>query len=310
MTTFDTLTTNSTVIARNASDGAISLYRALNWRLLRRKMRFSQRHKYSTFVLIYCSLIFTAQVYSGLVLASDDYQTAYDYLQQQQYAMAKQLFARQTGYAARMGEGSAAYYLADYKQAAQQFTQALLDADSDQQRGKALFNLANSRFQLSDYTTAEILYRDVLRYLPEHAASISNLEFARALQREAIKGTRTAHRAGRGAQTGEAPQGMSTEGVRGLTLGEDRQPPVFLPNSDNTQRANGQELNQARAASTRVDADRDSDWQYRINTLEQLQQENLHIEASHSFWQRLFEQEEGFPAPLEQVQELPGVKPW
>ncbi|MDH5446603.1 MAG: VWA domain-containing protein [Gammaproteobacteria bacterium] len=254
--------------------------------------------------------VITSLLNSHDVLASDNYQTAYEYLQQQQYSKARQTFTRLPGYAARMGEGNAAYHLKDYKQAAQQFTQALLDAVNDQQRGMALFNLANCRFQLSDYVTAENLYQDVLHYLPAYQPAKSNREFAKALQVKAIKSGRTAHRAGRGPQTGDAPEGMSTEGVRGLTLGEDDQQKIILTDNKASTLHQAQKLQQARAASTHIDSDKDSDWQYRINSLEQLQQENPTIEASHSFWQRLFEQEEGFSAPLEQPQQLPGVKPW
>lgn len=125
---------------------------------------------------------------------------------------------------------------------------------------------------------------------------MTNLEFAKSLQRDETKSGRIAHRAGRGAQTGRAPEGMSTEGVRGMTLGDDDEDTkTFIPPEQPiaTDQRTTQRLQQSRAASRKVDRDTDTDWQYRINSLEQLQQENPRIESeTANFWQRLFEQEE------------------
>lgn len=241
-----------------------------------------------------------------------DYQTAYGSLKAEDYQRAKQQFSRLAGYAARLGEGSAAYRLRDYKAAAQQFIQAMLDATNDQQRGHALFNLANCRYQLADYRAAAMLYQDVLRYLPGHQGAMTNLAYAKALQRDEHISDRIARRAGRGAQSGRLPDGVSTEGVRGITLGDDKDKKIILPdNNTAATTSNTKNLYQARTASGNVDQQEDSEWDYRINSLEQLQQENPRVSSDPAqFWQRLYEWEEGFMAPVEQSHHLPEVKPW
>ena len=244
--------------------------------------------------------------------ASTDYKTAYANLQSENYPLARQQFAILSGYAARLGEGTAAYRMQDYKLAAQQFTQAMLDAGSDKQRGRALFNLANCKYQLEDYVTAARLYRDVLNYLPGHGGAKTNLAYAVALQEEQLQGSRPAHRAGTGPQTGRLMDGQDITSGK-LTLGDEDETKTFIPPDITT--ANKQVMKQglldAQPASRRVDAQQDQEWDYRISRLEQLQQANLPMTRDEGrFWQRLYELEEGFMAPVETTHPLPGVKPW
>jgi len=47
-----------------------------------------------------------------------------------------------------------------------------------------------------------------------------------------------------------------------------------------------------------------------INLTKAQQQLKLINDSQHLLWKRLFEIEEGFPAPVESPRKLPGVKPW
>jgi len=47
-----------------------------------------------------------------------------------------------------------------------------------------------------------------------------------------------------------------------------------------------------------------------INLSQAQQQLNTISESQHLLWKRLFEIEEGFPAPVEKPRIIPGVKPW
>src|SRR5690606_14940997 len=96
------------------------------------------------------------------------------------YAQARQRYAAVPGFAGRMGEGSSAYRLGEFRQAVGLFTQAVLAADSDPARARALFNLANSHYRLEEYDAAVALYREVLRYAPGHAEADTNLQLALA----------------------------------------------------------------------------------------------------------------------------------
>ena len=260
------------------------------------------------FGLLYTGTGMTNDSYAGTV----DYKTAYRHLADKNYQQARQAFAGLAGYAARLGEGTAAYRLQDYKAAAQQYTQAILDSSNDMQRAHALFNLANCQYQLADYFTAADGYADVLRYLPDHAAAKINLAYAQALQQQTGQTTRTARRAGRGPATGRLLEGEDISSGK-LTLGDDDEQ-IFIPPESNTMERKTplrQTLYDAQPASRRVDTAHDRDWDYAIHSLDQLRQARQSLTHNEALlWQRMYELEEGFLAPVEKAHVLPGVKPW
>jgi Ca-activated chloride channel family protein len=96
------------------------------------------------------------------------------------YLLAQSLYGQMTGYAARMGEGAAAYKRNDHLYAAKQFTAALLAAETSPQRADALFNLGNSYFQGNQFKAAADAYRGVLRYRPDDKPARANLAQAAA----------------------------------------------------------------------------------------------------------------------------------
>lgn len=266
----------------------------------------------TTTVLALLVLLSANILMPGESLAADDYQTAYQALSKKDYQQARRQFARLAGYAARLGEGVAAYRLHDYQHAAQQFTQAMLDASNDVERGQALFNLANCQYQLQEYHAAARTYADVLAYLPEHKGARVNRDYALALQSEQTTDNAIHRRAGSGAKTGRVQEGTDV-GEGRLTLGDDADnaPATADQPSAPTPSATTPLLQQARTASGKVDQDEDKAWDYRIHSLDQLQQENPRIESdAGQFWQRLYEWEEGYMAPQDQPHQLPGVKPW
>lgn len=257
-------------------------------------------------------LLISSSLSNDSLAAPADYNTAYKNLQTENYRLARQQFAMLAGYAARLGEGSAAYRMQDYKPAAQQFTQAMLDAGSDTQRGQALFNLANCKYQLKDYFTAADLYRDVLNYLPDHVGAKTNMAYALTLKEELQQDRSQTRRAGSGPKTGRLMDNQDISNSR-LTLGDDDKNKAVIPPDITTADTQimAQGLLNAQPASRKVDAPQDQNWDYQISSLEQLQnarQPTTRDEAQ--FWLRLYELEEGFMAPVQTAHPLPGVKPW
>ena len=246
--------------------------------------------------------------------AEPSYAQAVQFYQQGEFQRAREIFASIPGYAGRFAEGSAAYHQHQYQQAIPLFVQAILDANTAQQRSDAIFNLANSYYQLEDYAMARTLYQDVLRYQPGmHAAQI-NLQYATALleQNKTTLPTK-AQRAGTGPRTAEAPPDLDV-GLGKLSLGESTATPQdeqARPLATSPPQPAEQVLQQSRPASGRVEYDQDLSWTYDIQNLATLQQSPPRIDPDESvLWQRLFEVEENFEAAQEVPNPVPGVKPW
>lgn len=103
---------------------------------------------------------------------------AYDAYRNHNHALAQTLYGDLQGYAARMGEGAAAYRRKDYQYAIRQFSTALLEAHDARQREQALFNLGNSYFIAGGYRAAADAFLGVLKYAPDNQDARANLALA------------------------------------------------------------------------------------------------------------------------------------
>lgn len=93
---------------------------------------------------------------------------AYAAYRSKNHARAQTLYGELSGYAARMGEGAAAYRRKDFPYAVKQFSNALLEAHGTRQREQALFNLGNSYFMAENYHAAADAFLGVMHYLPNN----------------------------------------------------------------------------------------------------------------------------------------------
>lgn len=105
---------------------------------------------------------------------------AYVAYTQQQYLLAQQHYRNLGGYHARMGEGAAAYRRKDFAYAYRQFTEALLQAQSHNERADALLNLGNSFFYAGNLRAASDAFAGVLRYRANDARALENLARVRS----------------------------------------------------------------------------------------------------------------------------------
>lgn len=246
--------------------------------------------------------------------AGHDYSNAYEQYQQGDYQAAREGFTRVPGYTGRLAEGIMAYQLEQYQLAIPAFIQATLDADTDQQRMQAIFNLANSYFKLEKYVQAKQLYADALRYQANYQPAQVNLEYAIALiQKAEDNNYPLAQRQGSGPSTADAPENMDvTTGKLGLgdseTSGSDQDRTGF----DTTIASDTiSDLEHSAPASEKIEQNEDVSWTYDVTSLSQLQQLNPKIQTDESIlWQRLFEVEEDFEAAQDTPTVLPGVNPW
>jgi Ca-activated chloride channel family protein len=238
--------------------------------------------------------------------------------QKEAYQEARQAYARIPGYAGRMGEGGSAYRMAEYPAAAQLFTLAVLDAESDIQRADALFNLANSQFRLEDYGTAAALYQEVLRYDASRQAARVNLELAEILRerREESDERSGAARPGQGPRTARLAEGTDLDGGSArLDDAEVERPPV-VPDLIADRPLSASELielgiHHSRSVAPDDDEFEAPDWDYAVTRVERilLQTDALEVDEA-MLWKRMFETEEGFPAPVEDPLPVADMPPW
>jgi Ca-activated chloride channel family protein len=248
--------------------------------------------------------------------ADKAYQQAHQAYQQQQYNEALRLFSHLPGYAARMGEGSAAYQAGDYNLAAGSFIQAILQAQTDAQRVPALFNLANCYYQLAQYAQAADVYRDVLRYQPNMSRAQINFEYATELAKQQTKKNQnmTTRRGSNGPAIANLEADVEDNEQGKLTLGDDEntaEDGTSLPQADNYPQKQMPLLSATGVVSQDVIKSDDKQWTYQVNSVEEIASLTETTSPSGSvFWQRLFEWEEGFAAPLAAPQPVTGIEPW
>ncbi len=248
--------------------------------------------------------------------AADAQRQAYLAYQQHSYQRAQQAYRQVPGYHGRMGEGASAYQLQAYPMAIQQFTLAILEADTDQQRADALFNLANCHYRLDAYAKAVTLYQDVLRYRPDDAAVVTNLQLAVAMLARRVEQDSTG---GTGGQ-GRGPRGVrmpdATEVAGGNLSLDDRAPdaPPAQPTPDTAHVAAQDAMRgayQAQPVVSQAQEFVDSEWVFEPTTDDsmQLRAANL-LGDDSSLWQRVFEGELEISAPLDAPREVEALPPW
>jgi len=234
------------------------------------------------------------------------------------YQGAIEIYSRSSDFSSRMGEGASAYQLKDYASAINQFTQAFLVATVDHERADALYNLANSFFQVARYKDALSTYEDVLRYRESHINAVANRDFVKSVLKSLVddpfydpgKG----RRAGRGPRSARVDQNAGGSGDFSLGEEEKKEQTLYTktePEGDAlTTLSRGDK--QARVADD-SNAQQAKIKQKTVTAVDLLEARRIVLQAEQdqsSLWKSLFEDEEGFPAPLEQPVVLPGVLPW
>lgn len=257
------------------------------------------------------------------VYATDVSETqAYQNYENKNYAAAISIYKKLSGYTARFGEAASHYKATDYHGAIRQFSSAVLAARNDQQRATALFNLGNSYFQTGNYTAAVTTYSDSLKYDPARKNALHNLQFSRALKKAVdarAKQTRQRYaRMGSGPQRAAIDEANTDNQAISLSIDEDAAPENTLPlpeladlSSNTLERLIQKGLAQIQLAAssqrTKDSVNYQRDQLAFINA--RLRMAELEDQQA-LLWKRLFEMEEGFPAPLAEPRQIPGVPPW
>lgn len=241
------------------------------------------------------------------------------------YKNASILYKDVTGYNGFFGQASSFYKLGDYDKAKLFFTRAILNAKTDQQRINALYNLANSYFRAGDFKSSISTYKDVLNYHPGHTASLHNIKISQVLldnivlrQREEEK-ILTAFRQGSGPRAANIEAGTEISENTSVSIGESTAQPdqlIPLPDIPDLSRTTIQKLlatglNNIKLAETGKQSANELPAQNISSDIYQANQQlDILSDSQYLLWKRLFEMEQGFPAPVEEPHAVPGVKPW
>ncbi len=271
-----------------------------------------------TMVLVLSNLVPVDHVHAE-TLDPGQHQQAFAAYSEKNYQAAMEIYSIHTGYLARMGEGSSAYQLKDYARSITQFTQAFLIANDDNERANALYNLANSFFQVEKYDSALTSFEDVLRYNSQHQAAQANLEFVQAvidsMAKDPFSKLARAKRAGRGPRSLKADE--NTRGSGDFSL-DDEETKKETSRSAGTDQdpglldviASGEGRVQV-ADESIVEQDASVIGPVSVGRLFEARRLVLKSKRDQSvLWKSLFEDEEGFPAPLERPVVESGVLPW
>lgn len=280
------------------------------------------------FLVSICMFSYPENDVYALEYAQTAEQAAYREYQKEHYSEAAKLYQNIKGYNSYLGQANSLYKIGHYHKAIPQYTFALLSAKNDSQRVTALYNLANSYFRTGNFTTAITTYKDVLRYRPEDKASLYNLKVSKILkanielrikeQEKSILSSRQGQ--GQGPRSATIADGVEINENTSVSLGESSiglQQDIPLPklpnlDEDTIKKLLLSGLNNIELAEQ--DTLQNTQSSYRKNNNISLLQAQQHLntidDSQHLLWKRLFEIEEGFPAPVEKAKTIPGVKPW
>jgi tetratricopeptide (TPR) repeat protein len=132
-------------------------------------------------------LFLSVSIIATPVMSEHAIEKAYSSFKDENYERAQILYSYSKGFAARMGEGSSAYRLGDFKHSIQQYTLALLKANNDTERYKSLFNLANAYYKEEEFIKAIETYKYILIYNPDSEETQGNLWSAQSMLIDKIK---------------------------------------------------------------------------------------------------------------------------
>jgi len=282
--------------------------------------QFKVRHSPQLNILL-LSLITITLLSTGTEIQANQDSTlreAHRALLKNNYVESRELYSSIDSYQARYGEAVSYYRLNDYPRAIRLFEQAVLLAKLDIEFSNTLYNLGNSYFQAGNYKYAIKSFEGALLYKPNSEKIIQNMIFSkRALQavEDRAKLLALTARAGQGSKTARAADNIeinennnvsldssNSENIEHITASVNHEQviPEFIvlkglefaktSSSNNVSFSGNKNLELPSTASTH-------------------QLINLH-DNQPLLWKRIFELEEGYPAPLSEPEVVPGVSPW
>ncbi|NOY67448.1 MAG: VWA domain-containing protein [Gammaproteobacteria bacterium] len=272
-------------------------------------------------------LLLTVVLLAGLMPADESYAEiispekqldAFELFTGKDYQAALDIYSLSTGFIARMGEGASSYQMKDYASAITQFTQAFLIADTDTRRANALYNLGNSFFMIKRYDASLTTFEDVLRYRSDHVDAKANKEFVSSLLASLMEDP--FYDPGKGRSGGRGPRSArlseNAGGSGDFSLGEEekKEQTNYSETGQNSDALAAIAIRGKQAVVADSSINKQDRRQHRtVTAVDLLEARRIVLQSKQDqslLWKSLFEDEEGFPAPLDKPVVLPGVAPW
>ncbi|MCK4744268.1 MAG: VWA domain-containing protein [Sulfuriflexus sp.] len=248
----------------------------------------------------------------------DTLKEAYQAIIDEDFLKARQLYASINNFSGRYGEAIATYRMADYPRAIRLFEQSALLAQSNIEYRNALYNLGNSYFQTGNFKTAITSYQGALLYHPQHKASQNNIAYtqkALLAVEERKKVLAITSRAGRGPRTAPVADNVELNENNNVSLDDSES------STKNTQHnaadssldipefiiIKGLAFAEKSNANTTETTENTGT---ALSTASLNNQLNKLYDNQPALWRRIFELEEGYPAPLDEPDKIPGIRPW
>lgn len=284
------------------------------------------RNSFSTFILLTTSIfLYPEDDLYAFEFGQTNEQAAYRSYQKEQYINAEEHYKKIKGYNGYLGQANSLYRQGYYHKAIKQFMNAVVNAENENQSVVALYNLANSYFRTGQFSLAISTYQDVLHYKPAHKSSLYNLKTSKILKKnielrlKKQEQSITSSRQGRGPQSASVSAGSEISDNASVSVGESDKlskqaiPLPKLPNMDNetVKKLILSGLKNIKLAEQDNVINRQKSFNNNSSSLAKTQQHlNTMQDSQHLLWKRLFEMEEGFPAPVDIPKQIPGIKPW
>ncbi len=269
--------------------------------------------------LFFLVLLPFSDSHAGIFFTSSE-QAAWQAWQRGDYKQAKTYYSHVKGYTGLLGQANSLYKIGDYQGAINYYRSAMLAAKNAQQRGMALFNMANSYFHRGQFEQAIRIYHDSKRYLHESKQVLHNIRIAEQLLqtvqyhlKQQQQDTSDGQHYGRGPRSINADDNQTVSDSNMLSFGKQQGKTTLpLPEIDGMSNETLQALLQAGLKNIQLASQQTISETATAPISPDLLQQQLTLpdNAQHQLWQRLFEIEQGFPAPVRQPHPIPGVRPW
>ena len=262
----------------------------------------------------------------GFNFAQTIEQSAYRAYTSKKYIEANEYYKKIEGYEGRIGQGNSLYKMGHYQDALVQYVSATISAETISQRANALYNLANTYFSTGDFSSAITTYEDVLRYEPDNKYCLHNIKISQLLienikkRIEEREKTITSSQQGNGPRSASIEDGSDISENTSVSIGsnkndlDDNIPLPEIPDIDNDKIKNfiTKGLKHIKLAEQGISTTtyKTSQTISNIELLNTQRQLNTLNDSQSLLWKRLFELEEGFPAPVIEPKMLPGIQPW
>lgn len=279
---------------------------------------------YKKYTLIIISM-FICTVSVAASNSNDTYELAIKQFKAKKYIESESNFSQSIGYKARMGQAFSAFRLKNTGKSLSLFKQSILLSDNDNERFLALYNAATCSFLLNDYESASQLFNDTNKYQLENKETIKFIELSTYLAK-LVRAQLARDKAPSNKK--KSSEGKKTISSLDFVFDDDINLRLEDGDSSESKTINQQQLSTSDkalikslvAAGIKAVKIKDNGQQQSAPSIIDLDiiYEFSNLDSASytpstsisTLWKRMFEQDEGFPASLEEAEVIPGIRTW